>query len=135
MNKAQTQRPTTGARIIEFPHFEQTTELEISIEARLRELTNFAERFGDAAFSLFLTEKTSVRGAIEELIIKVNALDWIVRVAKHCTGQVRERLWADIDGALGDLEKTAEAVMRATEKWAHTDCGDRRERIVSLDLF
>jgi len=135
MNKAQMRRPTTRARVIEFPHVEETTELEINTEARLRELANFAEGFGDAAFSLFLTEKTSVRGAIEELIIKVSALDWIVRVAKYSIGRVRERLWADIDRTLADLEKTAESVMRATEKWAHTDFGDRRERMVCLHRF
>lgn len=135
MNKAQMQRPTTTARIVEFPHVEETRELEINIEARLRELTNFAEGFRDAASNLFLAEKTPVREAIEELIIKVSALDWIVRVAEHSTGRVRERLWADIDRALPDLEETAESVMRATEKWAHTDFGGRRERMVCLDRF
>jgi hypothetical protein len=129
----QMQRPATRARVIEFPQVEEIIKLEISIEARLRELTNFVEDFGDAAFNLFLTEKEAVREAIEELAVKVSALNWIVRVAKRSTGLVREGLWADIERALTDLEKTAHAVMRATEKWNHADLGAHREQAVCVE--
>jgi hypothetical protein len=135
MNKAQIQRPITSARVIEFPRVEESTQLEIDIETRLAELKDFAEGFGDDAFSFFLAETISVREAIEELVVKVNALDWIARVAKRSTGCVRERLWADIDNALSELEKTAESLVRAEEEWAHSDSGGRRERVVCVDRF
>lgn len=135
MNKPQTQRPTTLAEVIEFPHIEEMTESEINIEARLRELADFVEKFGDAAFNFFLTERVSVREAIEELIVKKTALRWIVRVAKRSTGRVRENLWEDIDRILTDLEVTAKAVMLASEKWAHTEFGGRCEPMVCLHRF
>jgi hypothetical protein len=135
MNKPQTQRPTTLAEVIEFPHIEEMTESEINIEARLRELTDFVEKLGDAAFNFFLTERVSVREAIEELIVKKTALRWIVRVAKRSTGRVRENLWEDIDRILTDLEVTAKAVMLASEKWAHIEFGGRCEPMVCLHRF
>ncbi len=135
MNEAQMQQPRTMAGVIEFPRAAQVKELENSIEARLEELTEVVDGFGDEAFNLFLTEKSAVREAIEELVVKVSALDWIVRVAKRSSGAVRQGLWADIERALVDLEKTANFVIRATEKWAHSDVNGRRERVVCMERF
>jgi len=59
-----------------------------------------------------LTENISVRAPLEELIVKEAALRWIVDVATHSYGPVSEKLWADIDGALTDLERIGESVMR-----------------------
>ena len=111
MNKARTQRPITRRRVLEFPHVEERTPFEDSIKARLQELTDLIEGFENSALNCLLTEKTSVREAVEELIVKEAALRWIVRVATHCSGPVREKLWADIDRALIDLEKTVESAM------------------------
>jgi hypothetical protein len=135
MNKVQMQWPSTRAQVIEFPRAEESAEQESGIDARLQELKSLVDRFGDAAFNLFLTEKSAVREAIEELAVKVSALDWIARIARRSTGQVREGLWTDIEKALVDLEKTAELVIRATEKWAHADLGARHQRVVSQDRF
>lgn len=135
MNRAHMQQPRTMAGVIEFPHTHQIKELESSIETRLEELTDVVDGFGDAAFNLFLTEKSSVREVIEELVVKVSALDWIVRIARRSSGAVRQGLWADIERALVDLEKTANFVIRATEKWAHSDTSGPRERVVCLERF
>ena len=116
MNKAQTHRPITGAQVIEFPPIEEGTRLECNIEARLQELTNFAEGFSDTTSNLFLAENASVREATEELLVKGTALRWIIRIAKRSTGRLRVSLWADIDRVLTDLENTAAWVMRAEEK-------------------
>lgn len=123
------------AEVIQFPRVQQIKELESNIEARLQELTDTVDSFGDAAFNLFLTEKSAVREAIEELAVKVSALDWIVKVAKRSTGPVRKGLWADIERSLVDLEETANFVIRATEKWARSDTNGRRERVVCMQRF
>jgi len=135
MSNAQTHEPARLATVIEFPRKERITILESNIESRLEELTGLVDGFGDAAFNLFLTEKTAVREVIEELVVKVSALDWIVRVAKRSTGSVRQGLWVDIEKSLADLEETAAFVIRATEKWAQSDTSGRRERVVCLQRF
>ncbi len=132
MNKAHLQRPATRGGAIALPHVEERAELENNVEVRLQELTSAIAGLGNSAFNFLLIEKSSVREAIEELTVKVSALNWIVRVAKRSTGRVREGLWADIDHALTGLEKTAELVTRAGERWPHSDSGGRRERAVHL---
>ena len=134
MNGSQLERPITKKQVIEFPRLNvgAKTELERSVEARLQELTETVEGFGHAAFTLFLTEKSPVREAIEELVVKVNALEWIVRIAKRATGRVREGLWTDIGRILTDLEKTAESVMNAAEIWAHLEVADSRDRGIHM---
>lgn len=135
MNRAQMQRLTRMGEVIEFPLKERITILEDSVESRLEELTDLVDGFGDSAFNLFLTEKTAVREAIEELVVKVSALEWIVRVAKRSTGSVRRGLWADIEKSLVELEKTAGFVIWGAEKRDQSDTSDRRERVVCLQRF
>jgi hypothetical protein len=109
MNKAYRQKP--AARLLTEPsHFQETKVREAIIEARLRALTEFVESFGHAAYSALLSERASVREAVEELCVKESALRWIVRVAKHSEGSIRERLWTDIEKAVADLEKLAESI-------------------------
>lgn len=135
MKSAEMATPVTKARVIEFPHVQRIEELEAKIESRLQELTEVVDGFGDTAFNLFLTEKSAVREAIQELVVKVSALDWIVRVAKRSTGSVRAGLWSDIERALADLERTAQYVIRATENWAHLEPNDRNEHVICMDRF
>jgi hypothetical protein len=109
MDKAHRQEPT--ARLLtESPHLQEMRLRKAIIEVRLRALTNFVEGFGQVAYSVLLSERASVQEAIEELCVKESALRWIVRVAKHSEGSVRERLWTDIEKAVGDLEKLAESI-------------------------
>lgn len=136
MNKTQMHRPLAMARVIEFPRLEEREYLETdSVEARLKELMDFAEGFGRTPLGFLLEEGSSVRKTIEELIVKVNALDWIARVAKRSTGRVRESLSADIEKALDGLEETAELLIRAEEEWTHSDASGRREPLVCMDRF
>jgi hypothetical protein len=128
-------RPTTRPRVLEFPHREESKPFQDAIEERLAELKRFVDDFNESASSLLLTEKTAVREAIDELVVKVSALEWIVRVARHSTGRVQWRLWADIDAALTDLEGAAESVARITEKWGRSNLGGPREPVLCLDRF
>lgn len=135
MNNARMQRPITRRRVLEFPHVEESTPFEDSIKARLQELTDLIEGFENSALNCLLTEKTSVREAVEELIVKEAALRWIVRVATHSSSPVREKLWADVDRALIDLEKTVESAMSAGVKCRHSDSVSLRDRVICLGRF
>lgn len=135
ISEAVITRPITRAQVLEFPHCEERIPFQDAIEERLAELKHFIDDFNESAFSLLLTEKTAVREAIEELGVKLSALEWIVRVARHSTGRVQSRLWADIDAALTDLEDTAESVARVTERWGRSNLGGPREPVLCMDRF
>jgi hypothetical protein len=85
---------------------------EKHIESRLRHLRCLVDGLCDAASPRLLTQTIHVREALEELLVKEAAMRWIVRIAKHSNGSIREALWSDIEKSLADLEQTAESVIR-----------------------
>jgi hypothetical protein len=121
MGKPQKKQPAIRLRVVEFPQADEVEQFEKKTETRLQYLTNLVESFRREPFSLFLTENNPVREPLEELVVKEVTLRWIVRVAKHSQGPIRERLWVDIDKALTELEMTAEEVMYAGRRWLHSD--------------
>ncbi len=86
---------------------EEHSEFENDVKDRLQHVTDLVAGFATSPSNLVLVEKRPVREALEELMVKEAALQWIVRVASHSEGPVREKLWADIDKAVADLEKIA----------------------------
>jgi len=111
MNRRESQRPGTNFEVIEFPRRNGAVPGEEAIEARLRELTYLVNDLCESGYAVLLMEGTPGRQAFDELRVKEAALRWIVRVAKHSSGAAREKLWADIESAVGDLEGVAESVM------------------------
>src|SRR5579864_5154757 len=93
------------------------TVYENQIKARLQAITSFVEGLTTSTVNLLLAEKPSAREALQELVVKEAALRWIVRVATLSSGDVRARLWADIDEALDDLELIIDLVGRADVEW------------------
>jgi hypothetical protein len=87
------------------------------IKARLQTITGFVEGLTTSTVNLLLAEKPSAREALQELVVKEAALRWIVRVATLSSGDVRSRLWADIDKALDNLELMIDLVGRADVEW------------------
>jgi hypothetical protein len=87
------------------------------IKARLQTITGFVESLTTSTVNLLLAEKPFAREALQELVVKEAALRWIVRVATLSSGDVRARLWADIDEALDDLELIIDLVGRADVEW------------------
>jgi hypothetical protein len=132
MSKPQMQRLIAEEQALEFPGDDQRCAFEGGIQIRLQELTNLVEDFASSALSLFRIEKTVVREAIEELIVKEAALRWIVGVASRSVSPVREQLWADIDRSLSDLEKTAESALRAGTKRSRSNFNDHDNRVIYL---
>lgn len=97
-----------SAKILEFPQVEERSLTEDLIKARMWRLTRLVEEFANSTINVLEMENSMLRELLEELVVKEAALRWIVRTASHSDGQVRERLWADIDSALTELENTAE---------------------------
>jgi len=132
MNRARKQQPAATLRSIEASHFQAARLREAIIETRLRALTIFVESFGHAADSALLFDQGSTHEAVEELCVKESALRWILRVAKHSEGHVRERLWKDMEKALSDLETLAESIRNSEKVLPFPNSGGfRREPAVT----
>jgi len=112
-----------NSRVIDFPQtteISRTTEtsnpaqahLEQTIETRLRSLTILVADLADSGFGALLAEEPATQEAFDELRVKESALRWIVRVAKHSSGAVREKMWRDTEDSVSSLEKTADLLMR-----------------------
>ncbi|MGH9714027.1 MAG: hypothetical protein ACRD5M_12090 [Candidatus Acidiferrales bacterium] len=114
------------SRVIEFPQSTETSQSECVIELRLQDLSEFVANLMDSGFGMLLSEDIETREAFEELRVKEIALRWIVRVAKHSTGAVREKLWLDIEDAVSGLEKTSEMLLHAEIAWTRSIASDHR---------
>ena len=116
MNSMQSSNLTEGN--VEFSDSVHEAALcEDLIKARLQTITSFVEGLTTSTVNLLLAEKPSAREALQELVVKEAALRWIVRVATLSSGEVRARLWADIDEALDDLELIIGLIGRADVEW------------------
>lgn len=107
------------SRVIEFPQRSEEASYEQEIETRLQDLTALVADLTDSGYGVLLAEEPSTGEAFEELRVKEAALRWIIRVARHTTGSVREKLWEDVEDAVSGLEKTAEFLLHSGLVWAH----------------
>jgi hypothetical protein len=94
---------------------------EDQIKARLQTITSFAEGLDTSTVELLLAEKPFARELLKELVVKEAALRWMVRVATLSSESVRNRLWADIDKALDDLDLIVDLVGRTNVEWPVND--------------
>jgi hypothetical protein len=90
---------------------------EKRIKTRLQITAKFIEGLNTSTVNLLLAEKPFAREALQELVVKEAGLRWIARVATLSRGDVRARLWADVDQALDDLELIIDLVGRADFEW------------------
>ncbi len=101
-----------SAKILQFPGTEKFL-VEDDIESRLRNLGEVINELLDAPYPGLLRERGRIRKALEELTVKEATLRWIVRIARTTEGAVQQRLWADIDRALTDLERIADSITQS----------------------
>ena len=120
MQSIQVKSARRNFQVIECDRIQERRAYEESIEARLQDLADTVERFVESLSAALLAEQSPTRGLLEELVVKQSALQWIVRVAKHSEGAVRQRLWSDIEQSLAGLEKTAELLPRLGFMWHHS---------------
>jgi hypothetical protein len=106
-------QPSEKPRVIEFPQISTNNQHEQVIETRLRNLTVLVADLTESGYGILLLQETSTREAFNELRVKEAALRWIIRVAKHSTGAVREKLWSEIEQAVYGLEKTAQLLLQS----------------------
>jgi hypothetical protein len=128
-------QPQLKSRVIEFPQTSESNLHEQTIQTRLRDLTAFVADLTDSGFGALLAEETSTREAFDELRVKEAALRWIIRVARHSTGAVREKLWSDVEAAVSSLEKTAELLLRSGLVGPHFTSANQEHRLSPPERF
>jgi hypothetical protein len=111
---------SSNSRVIEFPRASESNRYEQITETRLRDLTTLIADLADSGYGMLLAQDPSTREAINQLCVKEAALRWIIRVAKHSAGTVREKLWSDVEEAVSGLESTAMLLLDSGLAWAHS---------------
>jgi hypothetical protein len=111
---------SSKSRLIEFPPASDSNRCEGITETRLSDLTTLIADLTDSGYGMLLAQDPSTREVINELCVKEAALRWIIRVAKHSAGTVREKLWFDVEEAVSGLENTAWLLLDSGLSWAHS---------------
>lgn len=106
-NQAVMASPQRKLLVLSQPEFEQ------DIESRLRRLGRLVKDLAGSAYPLLVIETARIRVGLGELVVKEEAMRWILGVAKHSDGAVQRKLLAHITEALSELEKTAESLLYA----------------------
>ena len=129
MNRARKQQFELTVRPIHSSPFQQQRLREAITETRLEALTMFVENLEHAAYAVLLSEQSSAQEVVEELCVKESALRWMARAAKHSEGVVRERLWKDIERAVGDLEALARSISESKKVIPFENSGSLRRGV------
>lgn len=123
------------SRVIAFPQSTETSQSERAVELRLRDLSALVADLTESGFGVLLSEEILTREAFEELRVKEVALRWIVRVARHSSREVREKLWSDIEDAVASLEKTAELLLHSGIAWPRSAQSIHRDSLAGPGRF
>jgi hypothetical protein len=93
--------------------FVEQSEFENNFEPRLQRLGRLVKDLAGSAYPLLVIETARIRQGLGDLVVKEEAMRWILRMAKDSEGPVRRKLLAHVVDALSELEKTAESLLYA----------------------
>jgi hypothetical protein len=82
---------------------------EAEIEARIEQLDNHIDTLGADTRVVLLTTGPHVYSTELDLSVKVEAVRWMLRIAKHMHESAREAVFLRIENSLRQLERTLEA--------------------------
>ena len=106
-NQALMARPEKKLLLLEQPEFAKDFEL------RMQRLGRLVKDLAGSAYPLLVTETARIRQGLGELVVKEEAMRWILRMAKDSEGPVRRKLLAHVADALSNLERIAESLLYA----------------------
>ena len=87
--------------------------LEKDFEPRLQRLGRLVKDLAGSAYPLLVIETARIRQGLGELVVKEEALRWILQIAKDSEAPVRDRLLEYLAETLSDLERIAESLLYA----------------------
>ena len=80
---------------------------------RIERLSTLVEGLQSAPYYVWLADQVHLCDAAGDLRVKVEALQWMFRIAKHMSGDARIMVMATVSKSVDDLEVAVEAQMRA----------------------
>ena len=95
------------------PVLVKRAEFEKNFEPRLQRLGRLVKDLAGSAYPLLFIETARIRQGLGELVVKEEAMRWILRMAKDSEAPVRNRLLEYVAEALSDLERMAESLLYA----------------------
>jgi hypothetical protein len=90
------------------------------LEPRIEELTRIVVGLDGAPYNVWLADTEHLYDPLNDLRLKVEALQWLFRVAKHVNDDTRDRVIAMLCKSVNDLEIALKGRTR-------TGCAPRRE--------
>jgi hypothetical protein len=106
VKKAQIQNPTEQRPI---PEVQNTHLRDNDVESRVRDLKNLDDSTGAVVEPGSVVSTRQISQAAEELGLKVDVLEWMLRAAKHSRRPVLRTLLSEIEESISRLEKAFES--------------------------
>ena len=82
---------------------------------RIERLSSLVEGLRSTPYYVWLADQVHLCDAAGDLRVKVEALKWMFRIAKHMSGDARIMVMATVSKSVDDLEVAVEAQMRVNE--------------------
>jgi hypothetical protein len=89
--------------------------LENDLNFRLNELSILVDKLGSVPHRVWLGNAVQTCDRAQDLRVKVEAVCWMLRIAKHLNGVARELVMSTIDKSLDDLEGVVASEMHAED--------------------
>lgn len=88
------------------------------LEPRIHDMSRVVEGLHAAPYYVVQAEAAKESDAVNDLRVKVEAVRWMLRIAKHLNGVAREMVMATVARSVSDLENAVETQMRAMTRRA-----------------
>ncbi len=83
------------------------------LSPRIEALSHICEKLQATPYYVWLADTVHLCDPAGELRVKVEALQWMFRIAKHLNGTARELVMATVSRSVEDLEVAVDAQLRA----------------------
>ena len=83
------------------------------LEPRIDDMTRVVEGLHAAPYFVAQADSGQLCDPVNDLRVKVEAVRWMLRIAKHLNGVAREMVMATVARSVNDLETVVETQMRA----------------------
>jgi len=111
--QAQIKIPTDTQDIGESRLMQTRNRLEKDLNFRLNKISSLVDKLGTVPYYVWLEKTVQTCDRAQDLRVKVEAVRWMLRIAKHLNSVAREMVMSTIDKTLDDLERVVASEMHA----------------------
>jgi len=111
--QAQIKIPTDTQDIGESRLMQTRNRLEKDLNFRLNKISSLVDKLGTVPYYVWLEKTVQTCDRAQDLRVKVEAVRWMLRIAKHLNSVAREKVMSTTDKTLDDLERVVASEMHA----------------------